>query len=44
MTLDAYTLTAFIFCVIAATHPATVRWLRSRWADVRDAMREEDEE
>jgi len=40
----AYTLTAFVFTVLAVTHPTTVRWLRSRWADVRDAMREENEE
>lgn len=44
MTLDAYTLTAFIFGVLAVTHPPAWTWLRSRWADVRDAMREENEE
>lgn len=42
--MKAYTLTAFIFTVLLVTHPAVHRWLRSRWADVRDAMREENEE
>lgn len=44
MTINPYYTALFIFTVLAATHPATVRWLRSRWADVRDAMREENEE
>lgn len=39
--MTAYTLTAFIFCVLAVTHPPAWTWLRSRWADVRDALEED---
>lgn len=42
--MTAYTLTLFVFGVLLATNRSTWRWLGERWADVRDAMREENEE